>query len=123
VKNFVQPLARYYAHINFKIEGDAPANTQFHYSKALNLVRTIQEAVSNSIKHAHAKNITITSSKENTAWKLTIQDDGQGFNYEEAKKEEAGNGLTNMQKRADDAGFYFKLDSSIGNATNITILV
>jgi Y_Y_Y domain/Histidine kinase len=123
VKNFVQPLARYYAHINFKIEGEAPADTQFHYTKALNLVRIIQEAVSNSIKHANATNIIITSFSEESKWKLTIQDDGHGFNYEEAKMQETGNGLTNMQKRANDANFDFKIEAAAGKHTHITILV
>jgi signal transduction histidine kinase len=123
VKNFIQPLARYYSHINFKIDGEAPADAQFHYTKALNLVRIIQEAVSNSIKYAHAKNIIVTSSMAQSNWKLTIQDDGNGFNYEAAKFEETGNGLTNMQKRADDAGFDFAIETGTGKHTNITILI
>jgi hypothetical protein len=123
IKNFIQPLARYYSHINFKVEGDAPADTTFHYTKALNLVRIVQEAVSNSIKHASAKNIVVTSSKENGRWKLTIQDDGKGFNYEEAKKEESGNGLNNMQKRASDGGFNFTIQTAVGKHTHISILV
>jgi hypothetical protein len=123
IKNFVQPLARYYSHIHFKIEGEAPTYVQFHYTKALNLVRIIQEAVSNSIKHAHANNIIVTSSMAQSKWKLTIQDDGNGFNYQAAKLEETGNGLTNMQKRADDAGFNFTIESVVGNCTKITVLV
>jgi signal transduction histidine kinase len=123
IKNFIQPLARYYSHINFKVEGGAPADATFHYTKALNLVRIVQEAVSNSIKHATANNIVVISSKENGRWKLTIQDDGNGFNYEAAKLEETGNGLTNMKKRADDAGFNFTIESVVGNYTKITVLV
>jgi signal transduction histidine kinase len=123
IKNFIQPLARYYSNINFNIEGGAPADTSFHYTKALNLVRIVQEAVSNSIKHAHAKNIIVTSTKEQGKWKLTIQDDGVGFNYEEAQKEESGNGLSNMQKRASDGGFNFKIETDIGKYTHISILV
>jgi signal transduction histidine kinase len=123
VKNFIQPLARYYLHINFKVQGDAPADKAFHYTKALNLVRIIQEAVSNSIKHAAAKNIIVTSSTDNGKWKLSVQDDGHGFNFEEAIKEDAGNGLNNMQKRAIDAGFNFKIEAAINSGTNISIVV
>ena len=52
IRNFVQPLTRYYRHIEFKIEGDAPSNVFYNYSKALNIVRIVQEAIANSIKHA-----------------------------------------------------------------------
>ncbi len=123
VRNFVQPLARFYSHILFKIEGEAPADTQFHYTKALNLVRIIQEAISNSIKHAQAKNIVVTSNIENNKWKLTIHDDGKGFDYEAAKILETGNGLHNMQLRAFEAGFDFTIETAIDGNTLITILV
>ncbi len=123
IRNFVQPLARYYSHIHFKIEGDAPNGKEFHYTKALNLVRIVQEAVSNSIKHAGAKNIIVTSNIEGERWKMTIKDDGSGFNLEQEKMQEAGNGLTNMQKRASDVAFDFKIESTIGSGTNITVLL
>ncbi len=123
VRNFVQPLARFYSHILFKIEGEAPADIQFHYTKALNLVRIIQEAVSNSIKHANAKNIVVTSNIVNSKWKLTIHDDGKGFDYEAAKILETGNGLHNMQLRAFEAGFDFTIETAIDRNTLITILV
>jgi ligand-binding sensor domain-containing protein len=123
IKNFIQPLARYYSNINFKVEGDAPADTSFHYTKALNLVRIVQEAVSNSIKHANADNIIVTSGIENSKWKLTVHDDGKGFDYEAAKILGTGNGLHNMQQRAIDAGFYFTIETAVDGNTLITILV
>jgi signal transduction histidine kinase len=58
IKNFIQPLVRYYRHINFIIEGTAPADMPLHYTKALALVRIVQEATANAIKHSDAKNIT-----------------------------------------------------------------
>jgi signal transduction histidine kinase len=122
IRNFIQPFSRYYSHINFTVEGEAPAAIQFHYTKALNLVRIIQEAVSNSIKHAEAKNISVHSSSEDGKWKLTVSDDGKGFDYNAAKKMEAGNGLTNMQRRANDSGFSFIPESSEGRGTVITVL-
>jgi signal transduction histidine kinase len=121
IRNFIQPFSRYYSHINFTIEGEAPDAMQFHYTKALNLVRIIQEAVSNAIKHAEAKNISVRSSSDGDKWKLTVSDDGKGFDYNAAKKMEAGNGLTNMQRRASDSGFDFIPESSESRGTTITV--
>ncbi len=121
LKNFIQPFARYYPHIHFKVEGVAPEET-LHYTKALNIVRIVQEAVTNSIKHAGAKNINLNSSNENGKWKLMITDDGKGFDYETEKDNEAGNGLPNMLRRASDSGFYFNIESEMGKQTVVTII-
>jgi two-component system NarL family sensor kinase len=82
----------------------------------------VQEAVTNSIKHAGAKNISVNSDFQKDAWKLTISDDGKGFNYKETKNATAGNGLNNMKQRAIDAGFNLTFESA-DNGTIISIFV
>ncbi|MEO6541685.1 MAG: ATP-binding protein, partial [Ferruginibacter sp.] len=123
IKNFVQSLSRYYTQIQFSVTGDAPAAMNLHYTKALNLVRIVQEAVTNSLKHAASKHISITSSEQNGKWELTVADDGKGFNYETAKDLEQGNGLTNMKQRATDSGLGFSLEAEPGKGTGIHITV
>lgn len=98
IRNFVQPFNRYYPHIQFKVEGEASSQRQLHYTKALNVVRIVQEAITNSIKHAAATNIIITSNEKEGRWELTVSDDGKGFNEQTIKSEEQGNGLNNMKK-------------------------
>ena len=123
IKNFVQPLSRYYANIQFNISGDAPASMDLHYTKALNLVRIVQEAVTNSIKHGNARHISITSSQTEGKWQLAVVDDGKGFNYESMKEMEQGNGLQNMRQRAADSGFGFSILSEPAKGTSIKISV
>ena len=65
----------------------------------------------------------VTSSEENGTWKLAVTDDGKGFDYNAAKKEEKGNGLTNMEQRTNDAGFEMTIDSVSGRGTTLTILI
>ena len=122
ITNFVTPFNRYYPHIKFAIEGRAPANKIFHHNKALHLVRIVQEAITNSLKHAAARNIIIQSSVADTDWKLTISDDGKGFDYPVIKKMQLGNGLNNMEQRASDAGIILAIDSAKHTGTTITIL-
>lgn len=123
IKNFMQALSRYYQHIQFKAEGEAPAGKIFHHTKALHLVRIVQEAVTNAIKHAAAENISLSSRLHDGKWELTVTDDGKGFDYETMKHTELGNGLMNMNLRATESGMTFTVISTVNKGTKITILV
>lgn len=123
VRNFIQPFSRYYSHINFIIQGDAAANFHLHSKTALDIVRTVQEAVSNAIKHAEPTNVYITSLMENNKWKLTVKDDGLGFDFDKASIEQKGNGLANMKRRAIDSHFSISITSSTGAGTVIELTV
>jgi signal transduction histidine kinase len=122
IRNFIQPLARYYSHISFNLEGEAPPEITLHYTKALHLVRIVQEAVTNSIKHARPAHITVSSSNGNNRWTVKIADDGIGFNTA-AMTEEKGNGVHNMKFRAAASGVDLTIESYINNGTQIIITV
>jgi len=123
IKNFVQSLSRYYTKIQFSVTGDAPPVMNLHYTKALNLVRIVQEAVTNSLKHAEPKHISITSIEWEGKWELVVADDGKGFDHEGAQETEQGNGLSNMKQRAIDSELGFTLSSETGNGTRVCIIV
>lgn len=123
IRNFIQPLARYYSHIHFQVEGESTPSMELPYTKALNLVRIVQEAVSNSIKHADPKNIIVTSLITNSRWSISVSDDGKGFNYITAKQMEQGNGLNNMYQRAAESGFEFIINSGENKGTTMTITI
>ena len=94
-----------------------------HYTKALNLVRIVQESVSNSIKHASPQNIIITSQPFENHWKLSIADDGRGFDFQSLKKQERGNGLDNIEHRAAESGFNLNIQTKENNGTIIIIII
>ncbi|MBK7434893.1 MAG: hypothetical protein IPI66_14025 [Chitinophagaceae bacterium] len=94
-----------------------------HYTRALNLVRIVQEARTNAIKHADAGNITIESRQEKEKWLLTVSDDGKGFVPEELSGTEQGNGLNNMKKRALDSNIAFSLVSGRETGTIVRMLI
>ncbi|MBC7868478.1 MAG: hypothetical protein H7X88_13165, partial [Gloeobacteraceae cyanobacterium ES-bin-316] len=122
IRNFIQPLSRYYPHINFKIEGEA-SQSSLHYTKALNAVRIVQEAVTNAIKHSQAKNIFVKSHEDENEWRLEITDDGLGFDETITPNDDRGNGLENMKQRAAEASFNLKITSAPGVGTSIVIKV
>lgn len=123
MKNFMQALARYYPHIQFKTEGEAPSEKILHHTKALHVVRIVQEAVTNAVKHAAAKAISLSSKTENDRWELTVLDDGKGFDYKEIKEKELGNGLINMNKRATESEIEFTINSEQDRGTKMTMLI
>lgn len=123
VKNFIQPFTKYYSHIHFRVEGEPPVKMEFHYTKALNMVRIIQEAVSNSIKHSGASNIIISNQTDDNRWKVIISDDGKGFDYSSMKEKERGNGLNNIEHRVVESGFELVINSNENKGTEITIII
>ena len=123
IRNFMQPFSRYYPNIQFKVEGHAPERKILHYTEALNLVRMVQEAVTNAIKHAEATQISVSSNPSPDLWEVSITDNGQGFNKESIMKSAAGNGLVNLQQRAKDSGFDLSIQTTPGNGTSIRIQI
>lgn len=123
IRNFMQPFSRYYPNILFKVEGEAPKEKVLHYTMALNLVRMVQESVTNAIKHASASEISVTSKIVNDHWELEVTDNGLGFDKEAIMKSAAGNGLVNLQQRATDSGFELFIQSTPGSGTSTRILI
>ncbi|MEJ7627198.1 MAG: ATP-binding protein [Ferruginibacter sp.] len=123
IRDFVQPFNRYYPHIHFKIEGEASSQKKLHYSKALDVVRIVQEAITNAIKHSAAENIEIKSIDKDGKWCLTVTDDGKGFNKQIIKTTDQGNGLNNMKKRAADSKIELGIQTHLNSGTSISILV
>ena len=77
-------------------------------SMALNIYRIAQEALTNAIKHANAKNVVVSLKKSRDTLQLTVEDDGKGF---QKKKRSKGLGLHIMDYRASVLGGTFSLET------------
>jgi signal transduction histidine kinase len=79
----------------------------------------VEEAVGNAKKHAHAKTVIIRLRVENNTFTVDVQDDGDGFDVEAARKRrEAGHmGLLNMEDRAEYLGGRLTIESHPGAGT------
>lgn len=88
-------------------------------SEALHCFRIIQEAVSNSLKHACAKTLSVTVRIFPAGFEVVIADDGKGFSQKAAKVEETY-GLKSMKKRCEELGASLEIES--GNGTKIRVL-
>lgn len=80
------------------------------------------EAVSNAIRHAGPKEITITAREDIQYFTLMIRDDGRGFDPEDTISSGGGMGLNNIRQRAKMAGGDLKIESNdMGTTLTITL--
>jgi len=83
-----------------------------------------QEAVSNAIRHAHPSSIAIYLKYESDALNLSIRDDGRGFYMSDRSTSRRGHfGIPVMEERARKLGGTFRLQTSVGAGTEITVRV
>ena len=95
------------------------------------LYRIAQEALSNAVKHAGAKQLTVTLrcvspclgeniSQQAGGVELIVADDGQGFDLNVKTRGSKGLGLGIMRERAAAVGAAFQIQSQPGQGTRIT---
>ena len=77
---------------------------------ALHILRILQEAFTNIIKHAHATDIRVATSIDVDHVMVTITDNGQGFDVA-STAQRGGKGLRNQMRRAEMIGCEIKLAS------------
>ena len=80
-----------------------------------------QEALNNILRHAHAKNVSITLKQTRQNVILEVNDDGNGFDTKNV--DQGGLGLRNMRDRALKMDGKFKIASKSGKGTQISITI
>ena len=88
----------------------------------LHLFRIIQEALTNIRKHALATHSRIVITHDNSLIRLSIEDDGIGFNTQTLKPDDQERiGLNFMLERAKEIGATIKIDTNLGDGTRILV--
>jgi signal transduction histidine kinase len=77
-----------------------PALDWLNPKNALNILRILQEAFTNIIKHTHATEIRVATQARGDRIVVAITDNGQGFSVEQALAV-GGKGLSNQLRRAE----------------------
>lgn len=120
ILNFIEKARMAREDIDFRFAIDERLNeTKLTSVEGINIYRTIQEAVNNAIKHTQASRIAIEAHAEGNEITIRIADNGGGFDRTTAS---GGNGLANMEKRIDDIGGDFSIESTDGR-TVITMRI
>jgi two-component system, NarL family, sensor histidine kinase UhpB len=85
-----------------------------------NFYLIFKEAVNNLVKYSGATRASLSLTWENGRVRLNIRDNGVGFDTSQSN---AGNGLKNMKRRADEMKAVFTLESQPGNGTQIDLIL
>jgi PAS domain S-box-containing protein len=86
------------------------------------LYRIIQEAINNTLKYSHAKNLKINLMVDAEFLEVLVADDGVGYNLS-SQEETNGNGIKNMYSRANLIGANLNIQSSPGKGFQISIQI
>jgi signal transduction histidine kinase len=86
------------------------------------LYRIAEESIANSVRHSNARCIQVTFARQQDGVVLAIQDDGTGFDPNNASK--SGHyGLQGMRERAEMIGGHLNIDSAPGRGTTVCLRV
>jgi signal transduction histidine kinase len=94
--------------------------TEMENELHLTLYRVAQEQLTNIVKYANAKKVSISLLLTNSVLQFIIADDGVGFDPSQKRR---GIGITNMQSRVEIVGGSFALHSSAGNGTTVSLQI
>ena len=86
----------------------------------LMIYRMIQETLNNILKHSQATLVKLSLQYSNDQLEIEVEDNGKGFNLQEITK---GNGLSNIQKRANDLSGIAEINSIKNQGTIVKIKI
>ena len=85
---------------------------------ALHVLRLMQEALTNALKHARASRVRVVTRDLGKRVEIRVEDDGEGFDVGTISQ---GRGLRGLQRRAKVLGGSLRVDSSPGHGTVVTL--
>ncbi|MDH4154903.1 MAG: PAS domain S-box protein, partial [Nitrospira sp.] len=98
---------------------DEASARQLSAEQALHLLNIVREGVSNALRHSGATRITVSLRDLARSVRLTITDNGVGFDTSSAQG--VGHGLSNMAARAQKVRGVFSLQSTPRKGTKISL--
>lgn len=90
------------------------------------LYRIAQESLNNALRHGHAQRIVVSVATEGGGVGLKVRDDGRGFQIAaDGSLPRAGGhlGLASMRERAELAGGWWRIESTVDSGTTVTTWV
>jgi signal transduction histidine kinase len=99
-------------------EEDAPMAKE----TAIALFRIVQEGVTNIIRHAGARTVTLRLAAESGAYRIVLSDDGSGFDATD-RELSSSHGITGMRQRVRALGGQFEMASSPGAGTTLRVAI
>ncbi|MFJ8663851.1 GAF domain-containing sensor histidine kinase [Streptomyces sp. NPDC093795] len=87
------------------------------------VLRVAQEALHNALRHAEAERVTVSLTRSGQGARLTVTDDGKGFDPRTVRRAGRHLGLVSMRDRASGVGGSLTVTSARGEGTTIEMEV
>jgi signal transduction histidine kinase len=115
-------LLRRVHHLAIGLTVRGPARLRNHTLER-EVLRVATEALSNALQHAGAGRIEVTLDTGGDALRLTVVDDGAGFDLPATVRASHRLGLTSMRERAEALGGVLHIDTAPGAGTRVSLEV
>ncbi|NDY92290.1 sensor histidine kinase [Ideonella livida] len=99
---------------------DVPPLAWLHPPDALQILRLVQEALTNVLKHSRASQVSIEVHQQGEDIEVAIVDDGVGFDPDQVVP---GRGLRHLGQRAARLGAHVQVRSAPGQGTRVQLLL
>jgi len=116
VGQLVRERSRQHPEISFAFTAGA-LKASYGDSIDLTVYRCVQESLTNAVRHAKAKQITVELAEATARLDLIVRDDGRGL----AANRPAGFGIRGMRERVEGLGGSYRLDSAPGRGVSVNI--
>lgn len=87
------------------------------------MYRLVQECFTNAVKHSCADNVSLQVSRSNGSVCMQLQDDGVGFDVDEAARKRESFGLSGMRERVALLGGEIDIQTTPGEGTKVSIAI
>ena len=112
------------SHIEVELTIDPGAEQALPAETRRHLLYLVREAVSNVLRHAHARHVTIALTRAGDCLIAEVTDDGRGFNTERISPSRGGkHGLHNMAERARLVGGKLQVSSDSEKGTQVGLVL
>jgi nitrate/nitrite-specific signal transduction histidine kinase len=119
LREYLQKFSRQ-AGIEATVEAEGEEMPQFSPETEVQLIRAIQEALTNVRKHARADGAWVRISRRNGEFIISVEDNGQGFDPALLQRQDGRRfGVRTMRERIERVGGRFEIESSPGCGTNV----
>ncbi len=107
--------------IRAELEGEALGRLAIEPRAEAQLVRIVQEALTNAGKHSRASHVWVRIEDLGERFLFTVEDDGIGFDPLQVAANTGAFGLISMRERAESVGGQLEVDSARGSGTRVRL--
>ena len=106
--------------LDWQVDGEVAPQPWMDAPRALHLLRVVQEALANAVRHAGATRVLLKVQAQGAGVAVSVIDDGRGIG---ATAGAAGHGLANMRRRAALLGATLSVGPAPGQGTEVRLVL